>query len=174
MTVVAQFEVPFVQVLNEHGELQATLPSFANNSDTLLHLYKIMLQTRLFDKKAITLQRTGKMGTYAPVNTQEAIDLSVKKLQELGIGKKTVTYRIRDWGVSRQRYWGCPIPIVFCSNCGEVPVPEDQLPICLPEDINFDIKGKVQQAKIAFSKGLSTEFNKMLERQKGVGAEKLF
>ncbi len=75
------------------------------------------------------------------LNTQEAIKLSIKKLQELGIGKKTVTYRIRDWGVSRQRYWGCPIPIVFCSNCGEVPLPDDQLPICLPEDINFDIKG---------------------------------
>ncbi len=75
------------------------------------------------------------------LNTQEATDLSVEKLQKLGIGEKTVTYRIRDWGVSRQRYWGCPIPIVFCSNCGEVPVPEEHLPICLPEDINFDIKG---------------------------------
>ncbi len=75
------------------------------------------------------------------LNTKEAIDLSVKKLQELGIGKKTVTYRIRDWGVSRQRYWGCPIPIVFCSNCGEVPLPDNQLPVCLPEDVDFDLKG---------------------------------
>jgi len=75
------------------------------------------------------------------LNTKEAIDLSIKKLQKLGVGQETTTYRIRDWGVSRQRYWGCPIPIVFCNSCGEVPVPEKQLPICLPEDINFDFKG---------------------------------
>ena len=66
------------------------------------------------------------------LNTDDAIRLCIKKLNELGIGEEKITYRIRDWGVSRQRYWGCPIPIIFCSNCGEVPVPEEHLPITLP------------------------------------------
>lgn len=75
------------------------------------------------------------------LNTDDAIKLSIKKLNEIGIGKEKITYRIRDWGVSRQRYWGCPIPIIFCHNCGEVPVPDEHLPITLPKDINFNITG---------------------------------
>jgi leucyl-tRNA synthetase len=58
-------------------------------------------------------------------------------LEEKGIGERKVNYRLRDWGVSRQRYWGCPIPIVYCDGCGAVPVPEDQLPVVLPEDVEF-------------------------------------
>ena len=75
------------------------------------------------------------------LNSSEAIKASIKKLKKLKVGEKTITYRIRDWGVSRQRYWGCPIPIIFCSNCGEVPVPEEELPIILPEDISFNSSG---------------------------------
>ena len=75
------------------------------------------------------------------LNTDDAIKLCIRKLNELEIGEEKITFRIRDWGVSRQRYWGCPIPIIFCNNCGEVPVPEDHLPITLPVDTNFDIRG---------------------------------
>ena len=75
------------------------------------------------------------------LNIDDAIRKSIEKLEELGKGEKTTTYKIRDWGVSRQRYWGCPIPIIFCPDCGEVPVPKDQLPITLPQDISLNSKG---------------------------------
>ena len=63
------------------------------------------------------------------------------RLEKAGIGERTINYRLRDWLVSRQRPWGCPIPVIHCAKCGVVPVPKDQLPVKLPEKINFDVKG---------------------------------
>ncbi|MDI1351520.1 MAG: pyruvate dehydrogenase (acetyl-transferring) E1 component subunit alpha [bacterium] len=77
MTTVAQFDITFTQFLNEHGSLVGELPSFATDHATLRELYKVMVLTRTFDKKAIALQRTGKMGTYAPINGQEAISTAI-------------------------------------------------------------------------------------------------
>jgi leucyl-tRNA synthetase len=71
----------------------------------------------------------------------EAKKAALKKLIELNIGDKITTYRLRDWGVSRQRYWGCPIPMVYCDDCGVVPVKEEDLPITLPEDVEFSGTG---------------------------------
>jgi pyruvate dehydrogenase E1 component alpha subunit len=77
MTTVAQFDITFTQYLNEQGELVGTIPPFAENHSVLTELYKTMVLTRTFDKKAIALQRTGKMGTYAPINGQEAISTAI-------------------------------------------------------------------------------------------------
>ncbi|MDH5636876.1 MAG: leucine--tRNA ligase [Nitrospinota bacterium] len=71
-------------------------------------------------------------------NRREGIEKVAEYLKEKGLGKKTVNYRLRDWGVSRQRYWGSPIPIVFCDKCGVVRVPDDQLPVILPTEIEFN------------------------------------
>ncbi|WGJ62435.1 leucine--tRNA ligase [Wolbachia endosymbiont of Frankliniella intonsa] len=71
----------------------------------------------------------------------EAKEVIIKKLEEKGIGKKTINYRLHDWGISRQRYWGCPIPIIYCKDCGTVPVPEKDLPVVLPTDVEFTSGG---------------------------------
>ena len=75
------------------------------------------------------------------LTTQAGIARAIEELEKLGSGEATTTWRLRDWGVSRQRYWGCPIPVIHCPSCGIVGVPEDQLPVRLPEDVTFDKPG---------------------------------
>jgi len=70
-----------------------------------------------------------------------ALRRATERLTEMGAGESTVNYRLRDWGVSRQRYWGCPVPVIHCDGCGIVPVPEADLPVTLPEDVDFDASG---------------------------------
>jgi leucyl-tRNA synthetase len=72
------------------------------------------------------------------LSTREAIGRAIDELVRLGKGEATTQWRLRDWGVSRQRYWGCPIPAIHCAKCGVVPAPADTLPITLPEDVTFE------------------------------------
>lgn len=81
------------------------------------------------------------------LTSEQAINAILERLEKIGKGGKKVNYRLRDWLVSRQRYWGCPIPIIHCEHCGDVPVPEDQLPVELPYNVNFTPDGKSPLAK---------------------------
>ena len=79
-------------------------------------------------------------GPFDGMDNREAIRAISEHLAEKGLGGPAVTYRLRDWLISRQRYWGCPIPVVYCDSCGTVPVPKEELPVLLPEDVVFDGK----------------------------------
>jgi len=76
-------------------------------------------------------------GEFTGLDFAAAFEAIADHLEARGIGQRRVNYRLRDWGVSRQRYWGCPIPMIHCPDCGAVPVPEDELPVVLPEDVRF-------------------------------------
>ncbi|MCR4303402.1 MAG: leucine--tRNA ligase [Gallionella sp.] len=80
-------------------------------------------------------------GKYDGLNYKQAVDAIAADLTAKGLGEKKVQFRLRDWGISRQRYWGCPIPIIHCAKCGDVPVPDDQLPVVLPENVVPDGAG---------------------------------
>ncbi|MEO8159993.1 MAG: leucine--tRNA ligase, partial [Arenimonas sp.] len=85
-------------------------------------------------RPAAMLVNSGELDGKTP---KQAFEHLAEKFQREGRGARRVNFRLRDWGVSRQRYWGCPIPIVYCEKCGAVPVPEDQLPVVLPENVAF-------------------------------------
>ena len=90
------------------------------------------------DKSKSTCINSGK---YDALSYADAVDAIAEDLKTKDLGDKQINWRLRDWGVSRQRYWGCPIPIIHCDACGDVPVPDDQLPVKLPEDCVPDGSG---------------------------------
>jgi leucyl-tRNA synthetase len=89
-------------------------------------------------------------GEFSGLGYQAAVDAIAAALEKKGLGRKRVQYRLRDWGISRQRYWGCPIPVIHCAACGVVPVPEEQLPVLLPEDLVPDGSGNPLAKSPAF------------------------
>ena len=89
-------------------------------------------------------------GRFDGLDFDEAFDAIAKFFESSGRGQRRVNWRLRDWGISRQRYWGCPIPLIHCESCGDVPVPDEQLPVVLPEDLVPDGSGNPLNRNAAF------------------------
>ncbi|HKS69524.1 MAG TPA: leucine--tRNA ligase, partial [Ktedonobacterales bacterium] len=116
------FGLPIVEVIRPEGE-EATAPETWTAAKTA----------------------TGAMvnsGPFTGTPGPEAIEKVIAWIEEHGVGKRTVSYRLRDWLISRQRFWGAPIPIIYCPEHGAVPVPEDQLPVLLPDEVEFKPTGE--------------------------------
>ena len=92
------------------------------------------IESAAFTEKGVLINSA----EFNDLSSADAFSAIATKLESINKGERKVNYRLRDWGVSRQRYWGTPIPVVNCASCGAVPVPEDQLPVLLPENVNFD------------------------------------
>lgn len=131
-SIVARFEIPYTQYINTQGECNGELPSVANKPETLLTLYRNMVLTRIFDKKAIALQRTGKMGTYAPINGQEAISTAIGQVMR---AEDVFVPYYRDYAAQFQRgvkmseilaFWGGDERGSHFKNN------QQDLPICVP------------------------------------------
>ena len=131
-TIVARFEIPYTQILDNKGEVCGPLPSFAQHDETLINLYTNMVRARIFDKKAIALQRTGKMGTYAPINGQEAIATAIGHAMR---AEDVFVPYYRDYAAQFQRgvkmseilaYWGGD------ERGSQFACDSQDLPICVP------------------------------------------
>ena len=104
-------------------------------------------------------------GEFDGMDYAQAFDAIAARFEREGRGQRRVNYRLRDWGVSRQRYWGCPIPVIYCQACGAVPVPEEQLPVVLPEDVQFMGTGSPIKADPAWRKTCCPQCGGAAERE---------
>ncbi len=144
-----KYELPIKQVI-EGEELGAVKRSLAlghtghGNSITNLEAELSALEFDISEWKSWYGTKAGvcvNSDKYNGLGYEAAVDVIAADLAAKGLGEKKIQFRLRDWGISRQRYWGCPIPIIHCDTCGDVPVPDEQLPVVLPEDVVPDGSG---------------------------------
>ncbi|MBN2421026.1 leucine--tRNA ligase [Candidatus Woesearchaeota archaeon] len=133
-------------VLADYGSgMVMAVPAHDQRDFDFAKKYKIAIKQVIEGNLTNTRAYTGEgklvnSGEFNGINSKDAIAKITEHLQKKGLGKKTTNYRLKDWGISRQRFWGTPIPIINCSKCGAVPVPEKDLPVRLPDEIHFTDK----------------------------------
>jgi leucyl-tRNA synthetase len=134
-----QRDFEFAKKFNLPIEVVVQPPDQTIDADTMIEAYPhdgVMVHSGPLD------------GVPAGKGAGQSVEAAVQWLEQNGKGKGTANYRLRDWLISRQRYWGCPIPVVHCPSCGIVPVPDEDLPVCLPEDVEFSGRGASPLAKL--------------------------
>src|SRR6266705_3404696 len=133
-----KYGLPIKQVIRHGISIQAEKEKW-NTADYGYYEYDVNQWKEWYAEKQIGVCVNS--GKYDGLTYEAAVDAIAADLKVKGLGDKQVTWRLRDWGISRQRYWGTPIPIVHCDGCGDVPVPDDQLPVVLPENLVPDGTG---------------------------------
>ncbi len=138
-------------VLNTYGTgAVMAVPAHDERDFAFATKYNLPIERVIEGGENLPYTESGKLvnsGEFDELSSEDAKEAIVNKLQELSLGEKKINYRLRDWLVSRQRYWGAPIPIVYCEKCGTVPVAESNLPVELPYDVEFTPDGKSPLAK---------------------------
>ncbi len=133
------YGLPIKPVYRRHGLIpDSARGARAPTVDELAEAIDPSVWKEWYSDKADPMLETINSGVFSYLSFGEAFDAIATALEQKSAGRRRKNFRLRDWGVSRQRYWGCPIPIIYCKDCGAVPVPEAQLPVVLPENLKPD------------------------------------
>jgi leucyl-tRNA synthetase len=139
-----KYGLPIISVV-EPPSARAANAGQDNTDPAIAPVYKQGYEVPVYTSYEGNMVNSGPLDGMAPQDAKQAI---IQLLEAEGKGRATTTYRLRDWLISRQRYWGAPIPIVYCDKCGEVPVPEKMLPVVLPLDVEFRPGGESPLARM--------------------------
>ncbi len=139
-----KYGLPIIQVIDTGSGLWALGSSQSTDDPPLASARSPKPSSPIPDEWDVAFESHGvcvNSGKYDGLGYREAVDAIAADLRASGLGDKQVQWRLRDWGISRQRYWGCPIPLIHCPKCGDVPVPDEDLPVALPEGLVPDGSG---------------------------------